>query len=85
MPCPYLIDGGYGNNTSFLQELEAMKLKYIGGLAKNGKVIVKNIADESPEIRADELAKSLPKEAFEEIKLPLEKPRSLWVATVEIE
>jgi len=31
------------------------------------------------------LEKSLPKEAFEEILLQVEKPRSLWVATVEIE
>ncbi|VEP18935.1 transposase (fragment) [Hyella patelloides LEGE 07179] len=30
-----LIDGGYGNNSTFLQELEKLKLNYIGGLAKN--------------------------------------------------
>ncbi len=29
-----LIDSGYGNNTSFLIELEERKLKYLGGLAK---------------------------------------------------
>ncbi len=30
-----LIDGGYGNNTSFLNQLEKRNLTYIGGLAKN--------------------------------------------------
>ena len=33
-----LIDAGYGNNTTFLKELEKRKLEYIGGLAKNRKV-----------------------------------------------
>ncbi|WP_161564753.1 transposase, partial [Okeania hirsuta] len=28
-----LVDGGYGNNSSFLQELERLELNYIGGLA----------------------------------------------------
>ncbi|NEP87299.1 MAG: transposase [Okeania sp. SIO2C2] len=31
-----LIDGGYGNNTSFLNQLEKRNLTYIGGLAKRG-------------------------------------------------
>lgn len=84
-PAIVLIDGGYGNNSSFLQELEVRKLKYIGGLAKNRKVRVKKSALEKPEIRVDELAKSLPKEALKEIRLQGENPRSLWVATVEIE
>ncbi|NES76545.1 MAG: transposase [Okeania sp. SIO1H4] len=30
-----LIDGGYGNNTSCLNQLEKRNLTYIGGLAKN--------------------------------------------------
>jgi SRSO17 transposase len=30
-----LIDSAYGNNTSFLIELEKKKLKYIGGIAKD--------------------------------------------------
>ncbi len=30
-----LIDGGYGNNISFLNQLEKRSLTYIGGLAKN--------------------------------------------------
>jgi SRSO17 transposase len=35
-----IIDGGYGNNVSFLLKLENRKLKYLGGLAKNRKVTV---------------------------------------------
>ena len=35
-PSVLLVDGGYGNNSSFLQELEKLKLNYIGGLAQNG-------------------------------------------------
>jgi hypothetical protein len=45
----------------------------------------KKNASENPKIRVDELAKKLPKEAFQESRLKVEKPRSLWVATVEIE
>ena len=36
-----LIDGGYGNNTTFLKKLEERELKYLGKIAKNRKVIVK--------------------------------------------
>src|SRR4028119_666882 len=35
-----IIDAGYGNNTSFLLGLENRQLKYLGGLAKNRKVII---------------------------------------------
>ncbi|WP_156090734.1 transposase, partial [Planktothrix paucivesiculata] len=42
-----LTDAGYGNNTSFLQELEKKGLKYIGGVAKNRKVILKKGEDET--------------------------------------
>ncbi len=36
-----LIDGGYGNYTTFLKKLEERELKYLGKIAKNRKVIVK--------------------------------------------
>ncbi len=52
-----LIDSSYGNNTSFLQELENKKLKYIGGIAKNRKILVKTKSQELEEIRLDEYAK----------------------------
>ena len=80
-----LIDAGYGNNTSFLQELEKRKLKYIGGIAKNRKVIIQKVADKKEEIRVDNFASSLGCKAFTKIQLLLEKQRTVWVARIEIE
>ena len=80
-----LIDAGYGNNTTFLKELDKRELKYLGGLAKNRKVKVLNQLEHREDLRLDNLAQSLPKEAFSEVILNLEKPRHLWVAVVEIE
>jgi len=80
-----LIDAGYGNNTTFLSELEKRKLKYLGGLAKNRKVIIESHANKREEIRLDDLAKSMPVEAFTPIQLNLDKPKTVWVATVEVE
>jgi SRSO17 transposase len=80
-----LIDAGYGNNTAFLLELEKRKLKYLGGLAKNRKVIIETQANNPEEIRLDKLAESLPVEAFARIQLSLSKPKTVWVATLEVE
>lgn len=80
-----LIDAGYGNNTTFLLELEKRRLKYLGGLAKNRKVIMATAANQRQEIRLDKLAQSLPVEAFSAIQLNLDKPKTVWVATVEVE
>jgi hypothetical protein len=85
-PGVVLIDAGYGNNSKFLQELESRKLRYIGGLAKNRKVLVQlENGLERKKIRLDELAKSLNSEAFTAIQLKIEKPRTVWVATIEVE
>ena len=80
-----LMDAGYGNNTSFLQELENRKLKYIGGIAKNRKVIIQKTENETEEIRVDNLTKALPVEAFTKIQLNLEQPRTVWVAIQQVE
>jgi SRSO17 transposase len=80
-----IVDGGYGNNTSFLRELENRQLKYLGGLAKNRKVTINDPENNQQTIRLDEWAKTLPKEAFSEIQIKLDKPRTVWVATVEVE
>jgi SRSO17 transposase len=77
-----LIDAGYGNNTNFLRALEERKLKYLGGVAKNRKVIIKNEAEIAEEIRLDELAKSLSEADFEKITLNLDKPKTVWVAVL---
>jgi len=84
-PSIVLIDAGYGNNTTFLLELEKRKLKYLGGLAKNRKVIGETSANEREEIRLDKLAQSLPDEAFTPVQLNLDKPKPVWVATVGVE
>jgi SRSO17 transposase len=78
-----IIDSGYGNNTSFLKELENRNLKYLGGIAKNRKIIV-NKEYSITSHRIDKLAESLPKEAFTEVELKLEKTKKLWVTTLEV-
>ncbi|WGV23455.1 IS701 family transposase [Halotia branconii] len=80
-----IVDAGYGNNTSFLLELENRKLKYLGGIAKNRKVTISEQENNQRTIRIDELAKSIPQEAFSETQLNLDKPRKVWVATFEVE
>ena len=79
-----IVAAGSGNNTSFLLELEKRQLKYLGGLAKNRKLTV-NQDNIQPKIRLDELAQSLPQQAFTEIRLNLDKPKTLWVVTKEVE
>ena len=79
-----LIDSGYGNNTSFLNELENRQLKYIGGMAKNRKVTIKTSALVGEGMRLDKLAESLPDEAFTPINLNLEKTKTVWVATIAV-
>ena len=80
-----IIDSGYGNNTNFLSKLEDRELKYLGGLAKNRKVKVIKESEISSEIRLDTLAESLPSDDFKEITIHLEKPRKVWVTTLEVE
>jgi hypothetical protein len=85
-PGVVLVDAGYGNNTTFLKQLESKKLKYIAGLAKNRKVVVQPQPDQGKVVqRLDELAKSLKPGAFTAIQLELETPKTIWVATVEVE
>ena len=79
------MDAGYGNHTSFLLELENRQLRYLGGLAKNRLVSISEQGDIQKKIRLDELAKSLPQEAFTEIQLNLDKPKTVWVVTKEVE
>jgi SRSO17 transposase len=80
-----IIDAGYGNNTSFLLELENRQLKYLGGIAKNRKITISKSENIQQTIRIDELAQSLPQEAFTEIQLNLDKPKTVWVVTKEVE
>lgn len=54
-----IVDAGYGNNRSFLLKLENRHLNYLGGLAKNRKVIVSAQDNIQQIIRLDELAQTL--------------------------
>jgi hypothetical protein len=76
-----LVDAGYGNNTNFLKTLEKKKLKYLGGLAKNRKVMIQSLKGIEREVRLDEYAESLSKEDFEKVILNLDQPKTVWVAT----
>ena len=80
-----LIDSGYGNNTTFLSELENRELSYLGGVAKNRKVKLTNTNSSSQKLRLDELAKSLPAEDWKPVQLKENPSVNLWVATVEVE
>ena len=80
-----LVDSSYGNNTSFLKELEERKLKYIGGIAKNRNILFKNESGKTDTIRIDEYAQWISDEEFKEIQIPGEKPRTVWVAIIEVE
>jgi SRSO17 transposase len=80
-----LIDAGYGNNTSFLLELEKRQLKYLGGIAKNRKITISISENDQQTIRIDELAQSLSKDDFTKVELNLDKPKTVWVVTREVE
>ena len=80
-----LIEAGSRNNTSFLLDLENRQLKYLGGIAKNRKVTVNRPNNPGETIRVDDLAQNIPREAFTEVQLNLNKPKTLSVAIIEVE
>ncbi|GAA6622696.1 hypothetical protein NUACC26_085200 [Scytonema sp. NUACC26] len=80
-----LIDAGYGNNTTFLLELEKRELKYVGGLAKNRKITLDISDNVQQTMRLDELAQNLSKEDFTKVQLNLDKSKTVWVVTREVE
>ncbi len=64
-----------GNNTSFLLLLEKRRLKYIGGLAKNRQGIITQSEKTQEKIRLNNLAQSLPAQAFTPIQLNVENKK----------
>lgn len=76
-----LIDSGYGNNTTFIKELEERKLKYLGGVAKNRQVIINKSTGFEERVSLEELAKTLPIESFQQVCVNSEKPKQVFVAT----
>lgn len=86
-PGVVLVDGGYGNNSSFLQELERLELNYIGGLAQNRLVSVINqkTGKKQSQKRLDEIGLSLPQNAFQEVTLEQDIPKTVFVGIIEVE
>jgi SRSO17 transposase len=80
-----LIDASYGKNTSFLKELGQRKLKYLGGIAKNRNLLIRNASGKSEAIRIDEYAQGRSSSEFQEIEIPGEKSRTVWVAIIRAE
>ncbi len=82
-----LIDGGYGNNSNFLREVEKLNLNYIGGLAKNRlvKIINKKAEKKESEKRLDEITLSLHKDDFQAVTIELDRPKTVWVTTIKVE
>ena len=70
-----------------MKELEKLKLKYIGGLAKNRltRVINPETGEKQSEKRLDEIILSLLSEDFEAVTLELDRPKTVWVATIQAE
>ncbi len=66
-------------------ELEKRKLKYLGGLAKNRKVRIETVTNKLQEVRLDKLAQSLSVKEFTPVQLNLDKPKTVWVATIGVE
>lgn len=80
-----LLDAGYGNNAPLLKELESRGLKYVAAISKARNVYYEMPGDKRREKhRIEEIAKSLAPENFQRIKLPLEEPRTVWVAAIEV-
>lgn len=79
-----LIDAGYGNNTPFIKQLEQRNLTYIAAIAKNRSVTYQLPTQQQPhKYSLEELATALPAEAYSEVQLNLERPRTVWVALIQ--
>ena len=74
-----LIDAGYGNNTTFLKKLEDRELNYLGGVAKNRKIIITKPQEIEVKISLKELAKSLSPKDFQRVILNTEKTKTVFV------
>jgi hypothetical protein len=84
-PGVILFDAGYGNNAPLLKEVENRKLKYIAAISRTRNIYFQMPEDTRNEKhRIEEVAKTLAPELFKPIELPLDKPRTVWVATLEV-
>jgi hypothetical protein len=79
-----LLDAGYGNNVPLLKQIEEKGLKYVASINKNKNFYHKMPGDNRREKHGiEEIAKSLAPEDFVPVQLHLEKPRTVWVASIE--
>jgi hypothetical protein len=80
-----LLDAGYGNNIPLLKKIEEKGLTYVASINKNKIMFYKMLGDTRREKHGiEEIAKSLAPECFAAIELKLEKPRNVWVASIEV-
>lgn len=80
-----VIDAGYGNNTPFVKQLESRNLTYIAAIAKNRQITYQLPIDNSPiKHSVEEIAQALPPESFTKVQLDLDKPRTVWVALIQV-
>jgi hypothetical protein len=85
IPGLIVMDAGYGNNAPLLKEVENRGLKYVAAINKARNVYYQLPEDTRREKhRIEDVAKSLAPENFLPVELKLEKPRTVWVATIEI-
>jgi hypothetical protein len=84
-PDTVLLDGGYGNNAPLLKEIEDRGLNYVAAISKT-RIVYFEMKDDTrrEKHRIEDVAKTLAPEFFKPIELPLEEPRTVWVATVEV-
>jgi Transposase DDE domain len=80
-----LVDAGYGNNSAFLKSIEQRKLKYLGGIAKNRRVMIIDTEGKCRESRLDEIAKSLPSEDWQAVTIKNSHSKTVWVSTFNAE
>jgi SRSO17 transposase len=79
-----LLDAGYGNNSTLLKEIEKKGLKYVAAINKCRNIYFEMSMDTRREKhRIEDVAKTLTPESFTPVELPLEEPRTVWVATIE--
>lgn len=81
-----LVDAGYGNNTPFIKQLESRKLIYVAAVAKNRRVTYQLPSDEKPRKHSlTEITQALAVEEFIPVLLSLDNPRTVWVATIQVQ
>jgi hypothetical protein len=81
-----VIDAGYGNNTLFVQQLENRNLTYIAAIAKNRSCTYQLPTDDNPTKHSlEQIAQLLPPESFTRVQLDLDKPRTVWVALIQVQ